>query len=456
MTTDALKRDLLNLGATTACARYFSDLFSSKSIDSFSFTPVQTAFYPDQEIAERVFRRLCTEIDGKNFKEFELRLIKTDSFHTDFFSKHAPKFTADKLTFSFCNLSEKEAPFLTEHVKNSGATQIILSDIPLGDQLPEIGKAVAANNVSDLSLSLYQPHTGICEFSESLKKTRLEKLSLSFFGLRPTEAQAVGENLPSSLKLLSLSNLLLNDSAENVANSVAKMENLYRINLMSGELKDAGLQKIMKSMPHSLNGLTVYKQPDVTDKSAISVLDFVSFKDVFTTSASMRSTGVSEEMQRKITDAANDSKRTLEALETAREKFNSPEGKRVREALDLAKTVSEIKAALRGAAEIGLLTEGLDKLKKVGGSLTAYELNEKDGLGRSVSGMAVEQRKAFELFDPRLLPDAKEMQKLFDALNAYGKRQLNARYGYPSYQQAKNEMMTAAVKKALAAKGHSK
>lgn len=361
MTTDALKRDLLNLGATTACARYFSDLFSSKSIDSFSFTPVQTAFYPDQEIAERVFRRLCTEIDGKNFKEFELRLIKTDSFHTDFFSKHAPKFTADKLTFSFCNLSEKEAPFLTEHVKNSGATQIILSDIPLGDQLPEIGKAVAANNVSDLSLSLYQPHTGICEFSESLKKTRLEKLSLSFFGLRPTEAQAVGENLPSSLKLLSLSNLLLNDSAENVANSVAKMENLYRINLMSGELKDAGLQKIMKSMPHSLNGLTVYKQPDVTDKSAISVLDFVSFKDVFTTSASMRSTGVSEEMQRKITDAANDSKRTLEALETAREKFNSPEGKRVREALDLAKTVSEIKAALRGAAEIGLLTEGLDK-----------------------------------------------------------------------------------------------
>lgn len=103
-----------------------------------------------------------------------------------------------------------------------------------------------------------------------------------------------------------------------------------------------------------------------------------------------------------------------------------------------------------------MLTEGLDKLKKVGGSLTAYELNEKDGLGRSVSGMVVEQRKAFELFDPRLLPDAKEMQKLFDALNAYGKHQLNARYGYPSYQQAKNEMMTAAVKKALAAKGHSK
>lgn len=454
--TDVLKQDLLNLGATKACARYFSDLFSSKNIDTFSFTPVQTNFYPDQEIAERVFRRLCAEINDKHFKEFELRLIKTDLFHTDFFSERAPKFTADKLAFSFCSLSDKETPFLTEHLKNSQASQIALSDIPLGDQLPEIGKALARSNVSDFSLSLFVPHPGFCEFSESLKETRLEKLCLSFPDLRPKEAQAVGENLPSSLKLLSLANLSLNDSAENVANSVAKMKNLYRINLMGGELKDAGLQKIMKSMPHSLNGLTVYKQPDVTDKSATSVLDFVSFKDVFTTSASMRSTGVSEEMQRKITDAANDSKRTLEALETAREKFDSPEGERAREALDRARTVSEIKAALRGAAEIGLLTEGLDKLKKAGGSLTAYELNEKDGLGRSVSGTAVEQRKAFELFDPRLLPDAKEMQKLFDALNDYGKRQLNARYGYPSYQQAKNEMMTAAVKKALAAKGHSK
>ncbi len=440
------------MGATKACARYFSDLFSSERIDAFFFTPVQTAFYPRREIAERAFRRLCAEIDGRHFDTFDLRLIRRNDFHTDFFTERAPRFTADNISFSFCTLSEKECPFLSEHLKRSGAKHISLADVSLGNELPELGRTLTENGVSDLSLSLYAAHSGIREFADGLGRSRLEKLGLALADIRPHEAEAVGENLPSALKLLTLSNMLLNDCALNVAASVSKMNDLFRLNLMSGGLTDDGLQRIANVLPPSLNGMAVYKQPAVSDRSARSVLDFVLRRDVFATSVTLRETGVSEKMQKEINAATENSKRTLEALEDARNKRDSESGKKTRAALERASRPDEIKRLLIDAAEIGSLSEALEKLKAAGGTLTAQEAEQKDGLGRSILGSAVEQRKAFLLFDARLIPNVKEMQMLRDALNEYGKRQICGRYGYPSYQKTKNEMMSAAVRKAVAQK----
>lgn len=453
--TNDLRQDLLNLGVTKAGADHFSDLFSADVIERFSFMPVQTAFYPDVNIAERAFRRLCTEIKGKHFSEFELRLIRTNTFHTDFFSERLPQFTADGINFLFCSLSEAEQPFLAECLRTSKAKRIVLADVSMGNSLPAFGNIAAENGVSDLSLSLYSPHTGIREFANGLNRAPLEKLSLYLADIHPNEAKPLIEGLPPSLKILTLSDMPLKYCARDVANSIARMKELHKLNLMSGGLTDEGLQSITAVLPSSLNGLTVYKQPDVTDRSAGSVLDFMYRKDVFATAASLKTTSVSQEMQDAITNAADENKRTLEAVNTARRKSNSANGLITQAALDKASKPEDVKKLLIDAAEIGLLPEALNKLKTAGGKLTAEEVKRKDGMGRSVLSAAVEQRQAFLIFDSALWSNVKEMQVLHDALNEYGKRQIGGHYGYPSYQKAKNEIMSAAVRQAVARKDRS-
>ena len=81
--------------------------------------------------------------DGRHFDTFDLRLIRTNDFHTDFFTERAPRFTADNISFSFCTLSEKECPFLSEHLKRSGAKHISLADVSLGNEETQSGTVPA-------------------------------------------------------------------------------------------------------------------------------------------------------------------------------------------------------------------------------------------------------------------------------------------------------------------------
>ena len=449
MKNEGLYKDLCLLGVSYQMAEKYAKLFTSDTVDSFVFSGLDRSSYGNENIAGKALERLIPEMNGRHFKSFEIKCLDTKSVNSDFFTRKGPYFTADSLAYNFCTIQESEKPYLLMQVENSRATSLSFADISVPSLMPAIGRILNENKVTDFSV--YEGCNGadMSTFFDEMKKAPLEHLSLSNIALNAGQSKKLGTSLPSSLSIVSLSSLNLEEGAENMAAAFSQMKDLKRINMMECTISDASLTNLVKKLPPSLSALAIYKMPRITDKTGRTMLEFAQRHDVFMVSALTKETGISDEVSFLIQKSVKEAQKTVILRGEAEKKAKTPEGENVSDQVKTAISYEDIKPLLIPAMESGSFNEAIRTMKNIGAKFVAEDLIQKDDQGRTIISAAEERRFTPLLMQPAFFINVKDFQTCYDALSDYGKRQMNGKNGAPSFQLLKNKMMAEVIKKTV-------
>ena len=296
-----------------------------------------------------------------------------------------------------------------------------------------------------------------------IAKSSLKRLDLNQNFVNGDGLCDVIKALPDTLEEFSIKYAWLRKNAKAVqvlADKVETMPNLKVLDLSSSGISTNELKILMPKLPPSLRTINLEDSDAIDDEGMRIVLDALRRPDCRITSTNAKNlrkkTGdaASQQLELDVRQAEADNaiasmadQQRLKADQIAKAKG----GKTLEERLSEA-DIGTIKSMLHTAVQTGLLPLAFDRLSALGGTLTERDLKSGNDKGETFVQACFKMRQTKTLMRPEVYGNAKDYQSAYDSLPETEKKMFDGRDGRPSFLKMKNQVMAAAVKKALAGK----
>lgn len=455
-TNAELKEDLLASGVTKEGADYYAQALSGRVVHDFAIRPRNKDIFPNAETADRAFRRLLPEMGGHHFKRLHIENLGSMITDKSLSQGKAPAFTADAISFRWCDIDTWDNPEFMNMIAASGARDVSLKQTNIENEHVDLGQFLLDHKIERFTYG--GTDISFARIGEKLKETGLKKLDVSFCEARFGGLIRVLENLPHTLEELNVSGIVINstEKSEALLASLDRLKNLKKFEASGCSLGDYSFEQMMPHLAPGIEELNLGSNPYVTDKGAQVLLDHMEQPDSRIRRLGFEiMTKVSPEMRQKLQQAAEDGEnRFMQNIqqEKAAQIAKTKEGMRVRKALEEAVRPDEIKALLNDALECGIVERAFEKMKQAGTGLTPEDVNRKGKDGRTFMHACADMGKIPQMMAPDMFRNVRDFQAVFDALPQKEKRIYDGCRGRPTLQKIKNGIMAASVRAALAQK----
>ena len=297
--------------------------------------------------------------------------------------------------------------------------------------------------------------------NETVAKSSLKRLDVSDNYARDKGLINLINALPDTIEEFSLSETPLRretDIVQALADKVEKMPNLKVLDLSGCDLGAQELKILMPKLPFSLKTCNL---GEVADGEGMEVvLENLRRPDcnVSETNARVWFYGEKEQelkrLEAQVRQAESDNAQASMAgvQKQKADQIAKAKGMKTPEERLAEADVDTIKTMLHTAVRTGLLDVAFDRLSALGGTLTEKDLNATDDKGETFVQACVKMKRVQTLMRTDVYGNAKDYQAAYNALPAAGKQMFDGRNGRPSFLKLKNQVMAAAVKKAVANK----
>ncbi len=451
-----LKQDLLALGMTEKGAAYYAQALSAPVVDDFIISPRDKDIFPNAETADKAFRRLLPELEGHHFKRLHIENLGSILLDKSLSQGKAPAFTADAVSFKWCDIDAWDNPDFINMIAASGARDVSLKQTNIENEHVDLGQFLLDQKIERFTYG--GTDISFAKIGEKLKGAGLKKLDISFCEARFGGLIKVLENLPHTLEELNVSGIVINSTEKSDAlySSLDRLKNLKKFEASGCSLGDYSFEQLMPHLAPGIEDLNLGSNPYVTDKGAQVLLDYMERPDSRVRRLGFEiMTKVSPEMRGKLRQAAEDGEsRFMQNIqqEKAARIARTKEGLRVRKALEDAARPGDIKALLNDALEYGAVERAFEKMKQAGAGLTLEDAHRKGRDGRTFMEACADMGKIPQMMAPDMFRSVKDFQAVFDALPEKEKRIYDGQKGRPTLRKVKNGIMAASVRTALAQK----
>lgn len=461
----SLKEELLALGVTEEGADHLVGELEKKK--GFEFNGGRPSLFPSMDIAAQAFNRIIPELKNKELTALHLRKINNEGkekFNLDLLTDGSLNLKAGQLYMEDCSVSSDFVSAMMKQLPAMGTTSLWLKEMDMRESAETLSDYLTGGNVKDLVLRQ-------CRLDKQAVPVLAKGMAASDFRL--LDLQNINENklldlsllidaLPPSVEILYLQgNSLTEKETDSLAKKLPDMKGLRHLKMSFCDLDTADLLKIAPVLPPSLESINLGNNPQITDEGTLalikrmeqdnSVLHDVSMFQherwilgATTTVVRHKLKETEETCKAKYLEKTQEQK----ASEISRLRDDLP----LKERLGSAKTPAEFKSLLPEALAAKETQTVLNKMKEANIKLSSQELLTVKENGRTLLDEFSTQRKIPQILSPDFMANVKDFTETYNALSATDKKLFDGKDGRPTFQSAKNLVMAAAVKSAVARK----
>lgn len=424
---------------TSEEARNFYSQKLEKTDAPLTFNAKDTKLFGNSEEASDTFRACLPLISGKPFPSVEISYFDSADAPSSLMQKNM-NLQMKELRFSDCRLSPKDWGYLAAGLKNSGVKKLTFTF--MGNNDLAFLKDLPIENLEKLTIS----NCGLSGGDLASMAPKIAASSLKSLDLQGNNPQGHGlkdliNALPPSLTDLNLSEITLGVSEMRLlADKVKTMPNLKSVFLSECRMGSSSLDILLPALPPSV---TLF---DISD----NMLDEDALKKL---------TGHLKNPGCFISDTYASGQDGMDIPDSAAEELRQAEDdnrkacflhKEQEKALETFKK-SEFKNPLHKAVITGTIDTVFETMIKDGKTLTSADLQSVEH-GKTFVETCVIKGRTNALMQPKLYADAKDYQNVYDALPEMEKAEFDGKDGRPSFVKMKNQIMSTAVKAAMAQK----
>lgn len=421
-------------------ARDFYSQKLEKTDLPLTFNAKDTKLFGNSKEASDAFRACLPFISGKPFPSVEIRNFDSADSPSSLMQKKMD-LQMEELKFSDCCLNPKDWGYLASNLKNSGVRKLeftfmndndlaFLEDLPL-ESLEEL--TISNCGLTGRDLTFIAP---------KIAASSLKSLDLQGNNPRGQGLTDLINALPPTLTELNLSEITLGVSeVKRLADKVKTMPNLKFLSLSECHMGSSSLDVLLPALPSSV---TLF---DISD----NILDGDALKKLVghlkKPGCFISDTYASGQYEMDIPDSVAEELRQAEDNNRKAFYLHKEQAK----AAEIFKEPAAFKNPLHKAVAEGTIDTVFETMIKDGRTLTSADLQSVEQ-GKTFVEACILQRRANALMQPKLYADAKDYQNVYDALPEKEKAKFDGKDGRPSFVKMKNQIMSTAVKAAMAQK----
>lgn len=452
-------------GLSVETRLFYAEQFD-KEKPAITFDGLNRKFFSDADEAAMALRICRPFIESRPLASLSLKGLYSEEQAI----MGAMDIHAEEVRIENCHLQASDWKHFPENLRNGGVRKLILEDIQKVED-PETKneehlflEALPVDRLEELTF--YDSELRDADFSALAAKiasSSLTKLNLGRNYARDEGLIDVIKALPDSLNEFNLERTPIGERCggqaiiQALADRVKTMPNLETLTLSECELGPNDINVLMPVLPPTLKTFDIGNNRLINGDDALKTVTehlrhplcrvTTTYADTYW--ASHFSPEVKAEFKQ-----AEENNRTAALLKVQKEKaveIARAKGEPTPEEKIAAARPEELKGMLHMALRGGVIEVAFDRMKKTGMVLTADDLNGAQD-GKTFVQACIDAKKIHELMQPELYNNAKEYQGVYNALPETGKAAFDGKDGRPNFMKMKNQVMSTAVKAAMAQK----